>query len=310
NNINLLEIECNDVYSQLLCRNSTNVQQKVSQNCHQMLSFLSNKQLEIISLLYSSNKKPYYKTKKNFFDKKCGNIMYAINQKIFQTSEEEEEAFFKSLLEECLYSLIPCSESKDDIVRMSQSKHPLKYVQEYLRMAHEVTIDKESLDYLNHHEMFYICGMTDSLQYWMIVVEKKSFVVCCENGGLSSNDTLSSLKLFKIIHHNIASICLNTAKSMMHCNDIGRHFVESFHGHDFLIEDLLMYSGKLLMNETVPTANCGDISGIENVMVKRIKSTTITANLHLTFEESITAKIHLEKFGTVCFFQKKGNIIL
>ncbi|ETO04536.1 hypothetical protein RFI_32861, partial [Reticulomyxa filosa] len=169
-------------------------------------------------------------------------------------ANKKEKAFFKSLLEECFSSLIPLLKVKTTqrpSVRMSQSKHYLKYVQEYLRMAREVTIDKEYLDYLNHYETFYICNMTDNLQYWMIVVEKESFVVCCENGGLPSHSTLSSLQFFKVTHHNMASICLNTAKSMMQCSDIGMHFMESFYGHDFLTEDVLMYSGKLLLNETL-----------------------------------------------------------
>ncbi|ETO00901.1 hypothetical protein RFI_36539, partial [Reticulomyxa filosa] len=130
-----------------------------------------------------------------------------------------EEAFSKSLLEECISSMILFLKVKmttqRTLVRMSQSKHILKNVQEYLRMVGEVTIDKENLDYLNHHETFYMCEMTDNLQYWMIVVEKESFVVCCENGGLPSHNTLSSLQFFKITHHNIASICLSTATLMM-----------------------------------------------------------------------------------------------
>ncbi|ETN99937.1 hypothetical protein RFI_37530, partial [Reticulomyxa filosa] len=81
--------------------------------------------------------------------------------------------------------------------------------EEYLRMTREATIDKENLDYLNHHRTFYIYDMTDNLQYWMIVVEKESFIVCCENGGLPS------LQFFEITHHNIAPTCLDTAKSMM-----------------------------------------------------------------------------------------------
>ncbi|ETO02995.1 hypothetical protein RFI_34415, partial [Reticulomyxa filosa] len=119
----------------------------------------------------------------------------------FPTPEEEEEAVFKSLLELCISSLI-------------QNKHPLKCVQEYLEMIRKVTIDKKNLDYLNHHETFYICNVTDNRQYWM-VVEKESFIVRCENGGLPSSNTLSLLHFFKITHYNIASICLETAKSMM-----------------------------------------------------------------------------------------------
>ncbi|ETO32489.1 hypothetical protein RFI_04628, partial [Reticulomyxa filosa] len=61
---------------------------------------------------------------------------------------------------------------------------------EYLRMAREATIDKENLDYLNHHGTFYICNITDNLQYWIIVVEMGSFVVYCENSGLPSHNTL------------------------------------------------------------------------------------------------------------------------
>ncbi|ETO33995.1 hypothetical protein RFI_03098 [Reticulomyxa filosa] len=34
----------------------------------------------------------------------------------------------------------------------------------------------------------------------MVIVEKESFVVCCENGGLPSHNTLSSLQFFKITH--------------------------------------------------------------------------------------------------------------
>ncbi|ETO07305.1 hypothetical protein RFI_30087 [Reticulomyxa filosa] len=52
-------------------------------------------------------------------------------------------------------------------------KKEKRQVQEYLRMAREATIDKENLDYLNHHKTFYIYDMTDNLQYWMIVVEKE-----------------------------------------------------------------------------------------------------------------------------------------
>ncbi|ETO05365.1 hypothetical protein RFI_32031, partial [Reticulomyxa filosa] len=122
----------------------------------------------------------------------------------------------------------------------------------------------------------------------MVVVEKESFVVCCENGGLPSHNTLSSLQFFKITHHNIAPICLDTAKSMMvlmgrrtrvpttsfffetlkkkkfhlpfffelkkkksNATILEGTFVESIDGHDFLIEDVLMYSGKLLINETL-----------------------------------------------------------
>ncbi|ETO06368.1 hypothetical protein RFI_31027 [Reticulomyxa filosa] len=247
--------------------------------------FYPTSNLEII--LYSSNKKSYYKTKNNFsiksvvilciflkfrnvckqfccqqqqnspfsFSKKMSKIRSSppYNFLSFPTSEEKE-AFFRSLLEECISSLVLLLKVKTTTqrpsVRMSQSKHYLKYVQEYLRMAREVTMDKENLEYLNYHKMFYICDMTDNLQYWMIVVEKESFAVCCENGGLPSHNILSSLQFFKMTHHNVASTCLNTAKSMMQCNDIGRRFMESFYGHDFLIEDVLMYSGELLLNET------------------------------------------------------------
>ncbi|ETO02861.1 hypothetical protein RFI_34552 [Reticulomyxa filosa] len=82
-------------------------------------------------------------------------------------------------------------------------------------MVREVAIDKENLDYLNHHETFYICDMTDNLQYWMIIVEKESFAVCYENGGLPSYNTLSSLQFFKITHHNTVPIYLDTAKSVI-----------------------------------------------------------------------------------------------
>ncbi|ETO02936.1 hypothetical protein RFI_34477 [Reticulomyxa filosa] len=74
---------------------------------------------------------------------------------------------------------------------------PSEVVQEYLRMAREITIDKENLDYLDHHKTFYICDMTDNLQYWMIAVEKEL-----------------SLQFFKITYH-IIPICLDTANSMM-----------------------------------------------------------------------------------------------
>ncbi|ETO23565.1 hypothetical protein RFI_13613 [Reticulomyxa filosa] len=134
----------------------------------------------------------------------------------FSTSEEEEEeeAFFKSLLEECISLRLKVkTTTKRALVRMSQSKHPLEYVQEYVRMAREATIDKENLDYLNHHETFYICDMTDNLQYWIIIVEKESFVVCCENGGLPSHNILSSLQFFEITHHNIAPNCKNESEN-------------------------------------------------------------------------------------------------
>ncbi|ETN98226.1 hypothetical protein RFI_39284 [Reticulomyxa filosa] len=130
-----------------------------------------------------------------------------------------EEAFFKSLLEECISSFVPSSKSKNDdtesLVRMSQSKHPLEYVQEHLRMIREIIIDKKNLDHLNYHETFYMCDITDNLQYWMIIVEKESFVVCYENSRLLSHNILSSLQFFKLTHHNITPICLDTTKSVI-----------------------------------------------------------------------------------------------
>ncbi|ETN99847.1 hypothetical protein RFI_37620, partial [Reticulomyxa filosa] len=113
----------------------------------------------------------------------------------------------------------------------------------------------ENLDYLNYHETFYICNMTDNLQYWIVLVEKESFVVCCEHGELPSHNILSPLPFFKTTHHNIAPICLDIAKVLttifFDTTILEGVFVKSLHGHDFLIEDVLMYSGKLLTNETL-----------------------------------------------------------
>ncbi|ETO05972.1 hypothetical protein RFI_31424, partial [Reticulomyxa filosa] len=250
NNTNLLEIQCNDVYFSI-CYAAT-------------LQMYNNKFRNDFILSYSSNKKPYYKTKNNFSIKNvvilCSLFHLCVQsiKKMLTTSnfdrkgiyssffkcrnvskhfpDSEEEAFSKSLLEECISSLILLLKVKTTTqrpsVRMSQNKHHLKYVQEYLRMVCEVMIDKEHLDYLDHHKTFYMCKMTDNLQYWMIV-EKGLFIVCCENGGLPLHNTLLSLQFFKLTHHNIASIFFLNKKKKQ-CNDIGRHFVEFFHGHDFL----------------------------------------------------------------------------
>ncbi|ETO10956.1 hypothetical protein RFI_26420, partial [Reticulomyxa filosa] len=192
NNVNLLEIQYSDVYFPICV--STNV-----------LKMTINKQLD-------------FKTKNIFFDKKWIRIIcfpFLFQRKISEI-RSEEEAFFKSLLEECISLRLKVkTTTKRALVRMSQSKHPLEYVQEYVRMAREATIDKENLDYLNHHKTFYICDITDNLQYLMIVVEMGSFVVCCENGGLPSHNALSSLQFFEITHHNITPTCLDTAKLMM-----------------------------------------------------------------------------------------------
>ncbi|ETO06637.1 hypothetical protein RFI_30755, partial [Reticulomyxa filosa] len=83
----------------------------------------------------------------------------------------------------------------------------------------------------DHHETFYICDITDNLQYWMIVVEMGSFVVYCENGGLPSHNTLSLVQT----HHNIVSICLDTVKSMMVHTTDNKHgkFAFDFRGKHY-----------------------------------------------------------------------------
>ncbi|ETO02866.1 hypothetical protein RFI_34547 [Reticulomyxa filosa] len=232
----------------------------------------------------------------------------------FPTPEEEEEVFFKSLLEDCISSLIlllkvKTTATKRASVRMSQSKHTLKCVQEYLGMAREATIGKENLDYLNHHDTFYICDMMDNLQYWMIAVEKESFVVCCENGGLPSHN-LSPLQFFKITHH-IVPICLDTAKSMMvHTTDnnivgsSGSSNKDSHHKNvngvpswtRFFDQRLLMYSGKLLMNKTPSQQQIVKI--FRGLKIQREND---KINKHSKFE-------YLEKFrDSLAFFKEKGK---
>ncbi|ETO04537.1 hypothetical protein RFI_32860 [Reticulomyxa filosa] len=140
-------------------------------------SKFSNISKQFYQYLRANKKTPFSFSKKNV--KIISNPPY--NFLSFQT--EEEEAFIKSLLGECISPLIPSK-------------------------------NKENLDYLNHHRTFYICDMTYNPQYWMIV-EKESFAVRYENGGLPSRNTLSSLQFFKITHYNTAPIYLNTAKSVM-----------------------------------------------------------------------------------------------
>ncbi|ETN99400.1 hypothetical protein RFI_38082 [Reticulomyxa filosa] len=186
---------------------------------------------------------------------------------------------------------------------MSQSKHHLKYIQEYLRMAREVMIDKEHLDYLDHHKMFYMCDMTDNFQYWMIV-EKESFVVCCENGGLPShNFIVSSVFQTYISQHriNLLGYCQVNNGSY---NSQHRGFFELkkkssatisegtlwsfFHGHDFLSTD---YSSR----DNKHSKFAFDFEG---------SITAKTLALRMKGKTDI-----LKKFGTVSFFpKKKGNI--
>ncbi|ETN99295.1 hypothetical protein RFI_38186, partial [Reticulomyxa filosa] len=202
---------------------------------------------------------------------------------------------------------------------------------EHLGMTREVTIDKENLDYLNHYETFYIYNMTDNLQYWMIVVEKELCIVRCKNGRLSLPNTLSSLQFFKITHHNIASICLDTAKSLIiHITDVnimssdessnkGSHYKfflkQILHGHDFLIKDVLIYGGELLTNETLsPTVNCEEIQGIENAITskfafdfggkhysKNVVATDERENRYL--EKSREGLIFFKEKGKYCFVE-------
>ncbi|ETO02986.1 hypothetical protein RFI_34424 [Reticulomyxa filosa] len=144
---------------------------------------------------------------------------------------------------------------------------PSEVVQEYLRMAREITIDKENLDYLDHHTTFYICDMADNLQYWMIEVT-----------------TPFQQQFFKITYH-IVPICLDTAnhttdtnivgsggssnkgshykffEALKKCNDIGR--VPSW--TRFFDRRCTNVQWKVVdEQDTVPTANYEDIPRIEN----------------------------------------------
>ncbi|ETN97535.1 hypothetical protein RFI_39992 [Reticulomyxa filosa] len=222
-----LEIQCSDIYfpicvvlilCRLLCRNSTNVQQQsVSKLSSNVVFFIQQTIKNDFILSYSSNKKPCYKTKNNFFDKKCDShnmvmlcmfisFMYAIIGKIFSKFKKQQTV---------LLSVLKGQQKSPFSLKNVRNKiqHSIQFFKfpnlrrrsifkkliggEYLRMAREATIDKENLDYLNHYKMFYICDITDNLQHWMIV-EKESFIVCCENGGLPLHNTLSSLQFSKL----------------------------------------------------------------------------------------------------------------
>ncbi|ETO12098.1 hypothetical protein RFI_25278 [Reticulomyxa filosa] len=129
NNINLLEIQCSDVYF-IYVRKST--EKYIQLSC---IDYEQFKIFQIQKLLKDQQQKsPFSLKKKN------------VKNKIHFPTPEEEEVVFKILLEEHISSFLKVKTTTQRAsVRMIQNKHPLKCVQEYLGMAREITIDKENL---------------------------------------------------------------------------------------------------------------------------------------------------------------------
>ncbi|ETO32065.1 hypothetical protein RFI_05052 [Reticulomyxa filosa] len=228
----MLEIQCNNVYFPIMYNN------KVSQNCHQMLSFLFDSYNMIILCMFISFicaiKKIFFKFRnvsKQFlsvFKDQQQKSPFSLSTKMskirsyipFFKFSNHRRSIFQKLIGRVYLVFDPSSKSNDDTVRTSQSKHSLKYVQEYLRMVREVTIDKENLDYLNHHDTFYICDMTDNLQCWML---------------LKRSHLLVPLQILKPQKKKFHSPFFELKKKKK-CHDMEGTFVGSLHGHNFLME--------------------------------------------------------------------------
>ncbi|ETO02867.1 hypothetical protein RFI_34546 [Reticulomyxa filosa] len=200
---------------------------------------------------------------------------------------EEEEAFFKSLLEECISSLIPSSKSKDDG-------------------------DKESFSE-NEPEQ------TSSEIIGWLLLKRSHLLYVAKTANCHHINALSSLQFFKIIHHNITPIFLDTARSMIvHTTDINivgsdvssnkgsRHkFFETLKKCNNIgrVPSWTRLFDRRCTNvqwkvvderDTAPTANCEDISGM-----KRIKSTTSTREQ--IFRKFRNGLIFSKETGKYCF---------